>query len=66
MSDLAAPQRRLSRRLTQTKIVKELSTLETTAIVEMDHGERARREGRFVFECSWEVANKGQSSIIFI
>ncbi|OZC08187.1 starch synthase [Onchocerca flexuosa] len=24
----------------------------------MDHGEQARREGRFVFECSWEVANK--------
>lgn len=28
-------------------------------VVEMDHGEQARREGRFVFECSWEVANKG-------
>jgi hypothetical protein len=24
-----------------------------------DRGESARREGRFVFECSWEVANKG-------
>lgn len=24
-----------------------------------DRGESARREGRFVFEVSWEVANKG-------
>ncbi|VDO71074.1 unnamed protein product [Heligmosomoides polygyrus] len=24
----------------------------------MDQGETARHEGRFVFECSWEVANK--------
>ena len=25
----------------------------------MDHGEAARHENRFVFECAWEVANKG-------
>lgn len=27
-------------------------------IVEMDGGRTARNEGRFVFECAWEVANK--------
>lgn len=25
----------------------------------LDHGETAKHENRFVFECSWEVANKG-------
>ncbi|VDK66613.1 unnamed protein product [Onchocerca ochengi] len=58
MSGSTTPQRRLSRRLTHTKIVKELLNLETDKVVDMDHGEQARREGRFVFECSWEVANK--------
>uniref|UniRef100_A0A1I8EVY4 Glycogen [starch] synthase n=1 Tax=Wuchereria bancrofti TaxID=6293 RepID=A0A1I8EVY4_WUCBA len=58
MSESATLQRRLSRRLTNTKIVKELSNIENATVVEMDHGEQARREGRFVFECSWEVANK--------
>lgn len=27
-------------------------------IIEMDGGRTARNEGRFVFECAWEVANK--------
>ncbi|VBB28731.1 unnamed protein product [Acanthocheilonema viteae] len=58
MSESTTPQKRLSRRLTHTKIVKELSNLENATVFEMDHGEQARREGRFVFECSWEVANK--------
>lgn len=26
----------------------------------LDHGDTARHENRFVFECSWEVANKGK------
>ncbi|EJD74093.1 glycogen synthase [Loa loa] len=58
MSGSTTPQRRLSRRLTHTKIVRELLALENATVAEMDHGEKARREGRFVFECSWEVANK--------
>lgn len=28
-----------------------------------DHGEKARREGRFVFETAWEVANKGKLQV---
>ncbi|VDN07205.1 unnamed protein product [Thelazia callipaeda] len=57
MSRSSTPQRRLSRTLSNTKVVKELSNFEKT-VAQMDHGEQAKREGRFVFECSWEVANK--------
>uniref|UniRef100_A0A0N5AGA3 Glycogen [starch] synthase n=1 Tax=Syphacia muris TaxID=451379 RepID=A0A0N5AGA3_9BILA len=32
--------------------------LDITSDNYMDHGETARREGRFVFECAWEVVNK--------
>ncbi|CAG9532144.1 unnamed protein product [Cercopithifilaria johnstoni] len=32
--------------------------IEQSKLVDMDVGKTARREGRCVFECSWEVANK--------
>ncbi|CAJ0579399.1 unnamed protein product, partial [Mesorhabditis spiculigera] len=32
--------------------------LQKEELIEMDCGRTARREGRFVFECAWEVANK--------
>lgn len=48
------------RSLSQTKIAKALAGvgLEQADVVKMDEGKTARREGRCVFECSWEVANK--------
>lgn len=27
-------------------------------VITLDEGRTAREEGRFVFECAWEVANK--------
>ncbi|VDM40142.1 unnamed protein product [Toxocara canis] len=55
---VVSPRGRISRRLSYSKITKQLSNLDMSSDVIMDHGETARREGRFVFECSWEVANK--------
>uniref|UniRef100_F1KYL5 Glycogen [starch] synthase n=1 Tax=Ascaris suum TaxID=6253 RepID=F1KYL5_ASCSU len=51
---------RMLRSLSQNKIAKALAgvELEQTEVVHMDEGATARAEGRFVFECSWEVANK--------
>lgn len=50
----------MMRSLSQTKIAKALAGvgLEQSDVVKMDEGKTARREGRCVFECSWEVANK--------
>ncbi|VDK42968.1 unnamed protein product [Anisakis simplex] len=53
-----SPRARISRKLSYSKIAKQLANLELSSDVAIDHGETARREGRFVFECSWEVANK--------
>ncbi|VDN58486.1 unnamed protein product [Dracunculus medinensis] len=48
------------RSLSQSKIAKALAgvEMEETEVMEMDEGRTAREEGRVVFECSWEVANK--------
>lgn len=50
------------RSLSKTKIEMTLAGMNNgigqSRIVCMDAGESARREGRCVFECSWEVANK--------
>uniref|UniRef100_A0A1I8EGH6 Glycogen [starch] synthase n=1 Tax=Wuchereria bancrofti TaxID=6293 RepID=A0A1I8EGH6_WUCBA len=48
------------RSLSRTKIEMTLAgvNIEQSKLVRMDAGETARREGRCVFECSWEVANK--------
>lgn len=48
------------RSLSQTKIAKALAgvELEQAEVVRMDEGRTARAEGKFVFECAWEVANK--------
>ncbi|VIO94976.1 Glycogen synthase, putative [Brugia malayi] len=48
------------RSLSRTKIEMTLAGVNTeqARLVRMDAGETARREGRCVFECSWEVANK--------
>ncbi|VDL82350.1 unnamed protein product [Nippostrongylus brasiliensis] len=48
----------ISRKLSTTKIVKQLAGISFRPDDVMDQGETARREGRYVFECSWEVANK--------
>uniref|UniRef100_A0A0R3RP80 Glycogen [starch] synthase n=1 Tax=Elaeophora elaphi TaxID=1147741 RepID=A0A0R3RP80_9BILA len=48
------------RSFSRSKIEMALAgmNLEQSKLVRMDAGETARREGRCVFECSWEVANK--------
>ncbi|EFO15157.2 hypothetical protein LOAG_13356 [Loa loa] len=48
------------RSLSRTKIEMTLAgvNIEQSKLVRMDAGETARREGRCVFECSWEIANK--------
>uniref|UniRef100_A0A915CG24 Glycogen [starch] synthase n=1 Tax=Parascaris univalens TaxID=6257 RepID=A0A915CG24_PARUN len=55
---LASPHGRISRKLSYSKLARKLSNLDLSAGEIMDQGETARHEGRFVFECSWEVANK--------
>ncbi|ETN87307.1 starch synthase [Necator americanus] len=57
MSGSTSPAR-ISRRLSSTKIAKQLAGLSLRSDDIMDQGDTARHEGRFVFECSWEVANK--------
>ncbi|VDM74433.1 unnamed protein product [Strongylus vulgaris] len=61
MSGSTSPAR-LTRRLSSTKIAKQLAGLSLRSDDIMDQGETARHEGRFVFECSWEVANKAPIS----
>lgn len=48
------------RSLSKTKIEMALAgmNIEQSKLIRMDAGETARREGRYVFECSWEIANK--------
>ncbi|KAM3718618.1 Glycogen [starch] synthase [Dirofilaria immitis] len=48
------------RSLSRSKIEMTLAgmNIEQSKLIRMDGGETARREGRCVFECSWEVANK--------
>ncbi|MFH4980012.1 hypothetical protein AB6A40_006721 [Gnathostoma spinigerum] len=58
MSGTSSPGLKLARKLSYAKIMKQLSELDLGPDSIMDHGETAKREGRFVFECSWEVANK--------
>uniref|UniRef100_A0A915PTZ7 Glycogen [starch] synthase n=1 Tax=Setaria digitata TaxID=48799 RepID=A0A915PTZ7_9BILA len=50
----------LLRSLSRTKIEKALAgvDMDQSEMFRMDGGKTARREGRCVFECSWEVANK--------
>ncbi|CAD5213365.1 unnamed protein product [Bursaphelenchus okinawaensis] len=48
---------RLPRRQSSSRLVKQLADMNIADDV-MDHGETARHENRFVFECAWEVANK--------
>ncbi|MFH4975576.1 hypothetical protein AB6A40_002285 [Gnathostoma spinigerum] len=52
--------KRMLRTLSMNKIEKALAgvTLEGNDVVHMDEGVLARQEGRVVFECAWEVANK--------
>ncbi|KAK6033169.1 starch synthase [Ostertagia ostertagi] len=57
MSGSTSPAR-IGRKLSTTKIAKQLAGLGLRSDDIMDQGETARHEGRFVFECSWEVANK--------
>lgn len=57
MSGSTSPAR-IGRKLSSTKIAKQLAGLSLRSDDIMDQGETARHEGRFVFECSWEVANK--------
>lgn len=59
---------RMLRSLSQNKIAKALAgvELEQTEVVHMDEGATARAEGRFVFECSWEVANKVKELFKFL
>ncbi|VDK27567.1 unnamed protein product [Gongylonema pulchrum] len=58
----------LLRSLSKSKIAKTLAgmDMEQSEVVRMDQGKTARREGRCVFECSWEVANKVCTSIYFV
>ncbi|VDO41044.1 unnamed protein product [Onchocerca flexuosa] len=48
------------RSLSRSKIEMTLAgmNLDQSKLIRMDGGQTARREGRSVFECSWEVANK--------
>uniref|UniRef100_A0A8R1U321 Glycogen [starch] synthase n=1 Tax=Onchocerca volvulus TaxID=6282 RepID=A0A8R1U321_ONCVO len=48
------------RSLSRSKIEMTLAgmNLDQSKLIRMDAGQTARREGRCVFECSWEVANK--------
>ncbi|CAJ0959283.1 unnamed protein product, partial [Mesorhabditis belari] len=50
----------MPRTLSTGKLEKAMAGIELDKeeIVEMDGGRTARNEGRFVFECAWEVANK--------
>lgn len=57
-SGSVSPGTRLARKLSCSRIAKKLADLDITSDNYMDHGETARREGRFVFECAWEVVNK--------
>ncbi|KAH7731961.1 GSY-1 protein [Aphelenchoides avenae] len=49
---------RFTRKHSSSKLVKQFAELNVSAEDVVDHGETARHENRFVFECSWEVANK--------
>uniref|UniRef100_A0A1I7UFD1 Glycogen [starch] synthase n=1 Tax=Caenorhabditis tropicalis TaxID=1561998 RepID=A0A1I7UFD1_9PELO len=51
---------RMPRNLSSNKIAKMIAgeDLNVGKVLEMDAGRSAREEGRFVFECAWEVANK--------
>ncbi len=43
------------------KVAKRLAGITIDEFtVELDRGETAKRENRYVFECAWEVANKGE------
>ncbi|VDD88524.1 unnamed protein product [Enterobius vermicularis] len=57
-SGAVSPRNRLSRKLSSSKIAKQLADLDLSSSEYTDRGETARREGRFVFECAWEVVNK--------
>lgn len=50
----------ITRKLSSSKLVKQFAELNFSDDVHaIDGGASARVENRFVFECSWEVANKG-------
>lgn len=67
MGKMSSHPGRMLRSLSQNKIAKALAgvELEQTEVVHMDEGATARAEGRFVFECSWEVANKVKELLKF-
>ncbi|GMT04473.1 hypothetical protein PENTCL1PPCAC_26647, partial [Pristionchus entomophagus] len=58
-SGTTSPSGRISRKLSSTKIAKQLAGLSVAEECGYcDFGESARAENRFVFECAWEVVNK--------
>ncbi|VDN57111.1 unnamed protein product [Dracunculus medinensis] len=59
MSTLSdSPKRTLTRGISASKIAKQIYDLTLNDEHVFDHGITAQKEGRTVFECSWEVANK--------
>jgi len=57
-NDITPQVNKFTRKLSSSKIVKQLESLGIGADDTNDRGETARLEHRYVFECSWEVANK--------
>ncbi|KAI6214650.1 Glycogen [starch] synthase [Aphelenchoides besseyi] len=49
---------RMSRKSSSSRLVKQFAEMNIGNEDVIDRGETARHENRFVFECSWEVANK--------
>ncbi|KIH54941.1 hypothetical protein ANCDUO_14910, partial [Ancylostoma duodenale] len=50
----------MPRNLSYSKVARALAgeELRDREVLPLDAGITAREEGRFVFECAWEVANK--------
>lgn len=53
-------QNSISRKLSSSRLVKQFAELNFDDDDATDQGFRAKAENRIVFECSWEVANKGR------
>ena len=49
----------MSRKLSSSRLVKQFAELNFDDDDANDQGLRAKAENRIVFECAWEVANKG-------
>jgi hypothetical protein len=50
---------RFSRKNSSSRLVKQFAEMNIEGEDIIDRGESAKSENRFVFECAWEVANKG-------